>query len=204
MKIYSESVNILPPSKAEIMRYMRAGREISSELDEIVARAAQSVYKSISPRVCYIYLPLEINQSKIKAGDMCFESQSLAKRLYGCHKVCIFAATVGSEVDRIIRASSAVSSALGLAADASGTAAVEEVCDELCRRLEKEANEHGECTTSRFSAGYGDLSVEYQKDILNLLDTKKHIGVGLSLGGMMTPTKSVTAILGIKNKIYKS
>ena len=93
---------------------------------------------------------------------------------------------------------------MGLAADAAGTAAVEELCDELCRRLEKKSNDAGECTISRFSAGYGDLSIEYQKDIVNLLEPKKHIGVSLSMGGMMTPTKTVTAIVGIKNKIWQS
>lgn len=201
MKIYSESINIGSPSKSEVMRYMRAGKNTSGELDRIVDESIIKIYKSIAPRVCYIYLPLEIDGDYLKAGDISIKSQSLAKRLLGCHRVCIFAATVGTDVDRIIRASSSVSSTLGLAADASGTAAVEEVCDQFCRRLDIDVSKAGECTTSRFSVGYGDLSIEYQKDIISLLDTKKHIGVSLSLGGMMTPTKSVTAIVGIKNKI---
>ena len=201
MKIYSESISIDPPSKDEIMRYMRAGKDVNQELDSIIERATERVYNSITPRVCYIYLPLEIDGESLNLGEISFKSKSLASRLSGCHGVCIFAATVGTDVDRIIRASGAVSSVSGLAADAAGTAAVEEVCDEFCRMLEKEAGKRGECTTHRFSAGYGDLSIEYQKDIVNLLDIKKHIGVTLSVGGMMTPTKSVTAIVGIKNKI---
>lgn len=204
MKIYSESLNILAPSKCEVIRYMRAGKDIAGELDRIIDTSIDKVYKSITPRVCYVYLPLEIESENVILGKILFKSSSLAKRLEGCHRACVFAATVGTDVDRVIRASGAISSVLGLAADAAGTAAVEELCDELCRRLEEKSNDAGECTISRFSAGYGDLSIEYQKDIVNLLETKKHIGVSLSMGGMMTPTKTVTAIVGIKNKIWQS
>lgn len=204
MKIYSESINISAPSKCEVIRYMRAGKDVDRELDKIIDTSIDKVYSSITPRACYVYLPLEIDGENIYLGEISFKSISLAKRLCGCHRVCIFAATVGTDVDRAIRASGAISSVLGLAADAAGTAAVEELCDEFCRRIDIEAREQGECTTSRFSAGYGDLSVEYQKDIINLLQTKKHIGVSLSVGGMMTPTKTVTAIVGIKNKFLQS
>lgn len=204
MKIYSEFINILAPSKCEVLRYMRAGKDITGELDKIIYTSIDKVYSSITPRVCYIYLPLEIVGENVILGDMLFKSSSLSKRLAGCHKACVFAATVGTDVDRAIRASGAISSVFGLAADASGTAAVEELCDEFCRKLKEKSNEDGECTTSRFSAGYGDLSIEYQKDIINLLQTKKHIGVSLSVGGMMTPTKTVTAIVGIKNKFLQS
>ena len=198
MKIYSESINISVPDKREVMRYMRAGMDIADELNEIIDTSISKIYGGITPRVCYAYLPIEIDGEKVIMGEMTLESISIVKLLSGCHGVCVFAATVGTEVDRIIRASSAISSALGLAVDAAGSAAVEEVCDELCSVLEQMASERGESITRRFSAGYGDLSLEYQRDIINLLQTKKHIGVSLSDGGMMTPTKSVTAIVGIK------
>ena len=45
--------------------------------------------------------------------------------------------------------------------------------------------------------GYGDLSLNYQKDIIEFLQAKKNIGVSLTESLMMVPVKSVTAIIGI-------
>ena len=51
----------------------------------------------------------------------------------------------------------------------------------------------------RFSPGYGDFSILYQKDVLRMLDAPKKIGLTMTDGYMLTPTKSVTAIIGISN-----
>ena len=49
----------------------------------------------------------------------------------------------------------------------------------------------------RFSAGYGDLDVSFQKEIFGVLDCHKKIGLTLNDSMLMSPTKSVTAIVGI-------
>ena len=56
----------------------------------------------------------------------------------------------------------------------------------------------------RFSPGYGDLDISYQKDFIRLLDTPKKIGLSLTNGGMLAPTKSVTAIIGITNTDFRA
>ena len=49
----------------------------------------------------------------------------------------------------------------------------------------------------RFSPGYGDLSLELQRDIFRLLDCQRQIGVTLGDSLLMSPSKSVTAIIGV-------
>lgn len=203
MRIENVSLKINHPDISEVKRYMRAGKDESQNLDLLVREQIEKVHLAGTPRACYVKLPIEICSDAVKIGNLEVKSQSLAKRLYGCHFAYVFAATVGSEVDRLIRAGSVRSSLLGLAADASGSAAVEEACDELCRMLSASEKAAGCLTVSRFSCGYGDLSIEYQKDILDMLDAKKNIGVTLTLGGMMTPTKTVTAIVGVKREDSK-
>ena len=44
---------------------------------------------------------------------------------------------------------------------------------------------------------YGDLPLEMQKDIFNVLDCSKRIGLTLNESLLMSPSKSVTAIIGI-------
>ena len=49
----------------------------------------------------------------------------------------------------------------------------------------------------RFSCGYGDLPLSLQREIFPALQVTKNIGVTLTDGDLMMPTKSVTAIVGI-------
>ena len=198
MRIETVGLRLNPLDVSEVKRYMRAGGDDSSQLDATVSEQIERVCAYSVPRACYTRLPLTLFDNTVKLGGLEMQSKSLSKRLDGCEFAYVFAATVGSEVDRIIRASSVKSALLGLAADASGSAAIEETCDSLCDMLSRVEGANGYLTLTRFSCGYGDLSIEYQKSILDMLDARKNIGVTLTLGGMMTPTKTVTAIVGVK------
>ena len=77
---------------------------------------------------------------------------------------------------------------------AIGSERVESLCDELCRELEGEWG----TVRPRFSPGYGDLPLSLQKEIFALLDCGRSIGVALGENLLMSPSKSVTAIVGVK------
>ena len=64
----------------------------------------------------------------------------------------------------------------------------------FCRDAEREYGK----VTRRFSPGYGDLSLDLQKTVFELLNPEKHIGITLTDGMLMTPMKSVSAFIGIK------
>ena len=49
----------------------------------------------------------------------------------------------------------------------------------------------------RFSPGYGDFSIEHQYYITRMIDSAKTIGLTITDSLMMTPTKSVTAVIGL-------
>ena len=55
----------------------------------------------------------------------------------------------------------------------------------------------------RFSPGYGDLSLEMQRDIFRVLDCPRKIGLTLNESLLMSPSKSVTAIIGISGEEYQ-
>ena len=75
-----------------------------------------------------------------------------------------------------------------------GAAAAEQWCDEVNARI---AAKYGR-TRPRFSCGYGDLPLSLQREIFPALDVTRYIGVTLTDGDLMIPSKSVTAIVGIK------
>ena len=57
----------------------------------------------------------------------------------------------------------------------------------------------GKTLAARFSPGYGDLPLEFQREIFRALDVPRRIGVSLGSSCLMSPSKSVTAIVGIKS-----
>ena len=53
-------------------------------------------------------------------------------------------------------------------------------------------------TRPRFSPGYGDVPLDAQRDIFSALDISKNLSVYLNDSLLMSPSKSVTAFVGIK------
>lgn len=83
----------------------------------------------------------------------------------------------------------------GLLLDAAGTTAVEAAADQVCQMIAQHANKLGCQTTFRFSPGYGDWNVTIQPVILDLSDAQE-INVSATLSAMLTPRKSITAVIG--------
>lgn len=179
---------LMPVKEREVLRYAGGGRDTSA------LKLIEEVNKYPSSAVCYATVDLCIEGDVCRLGSLELCSSNLAKCLSGCCKAVIFCATVGFEYDRLIAASSKLSPAMALMISALGSERAEALCDAFCASLETELASK---LTPRFSPGYGDLSLDVQKDIFALLEPTKRIGVGLSEHMIMTPTKSVTAIVGI-------
>ena len=185
-----------PFCESEALRYARAG-ELTPEIKECLEVNYERLAPAVDARVCYTVLPVSIRGSHIDFGAFSVESADLAKNLGGCEKAVLFAATVGHGVDRVIRRYGTVSASDGVMLQAIGAERVEKVCDEFNEEIRKSFAEEGCFLRPRFSAGYGDLSIETQSDILRTLDASRKIGITLNSGYIMSPSKSVTAFIGI-------
>lgn len=188
-KFYSEP----PICEKEILRYAgckKATPEINALLKECIELAEHnSAYK-----VCYCELPCDIKNNTVDLGVLSLKSDNLAINLSGCKKVILFAATIGIGIDRLISRYNAVSPAKAVILQAYGTERIEALCDAFCEDIKKEYK----CGIKpRFSPGYGDLDINCQKDIFSLLDCERKIGLTLNSSLLMSPTKSVTAFVGL-------
>ena len=105
----------------------------------------------------------------------------------------LFAATIGLAYDRHIARISGLSRADGWLVHALGTERVESLCD----AFEYYLKEEGYHLTRRFSPGYGDVPLELQRDVFRALDCPRQIGLTLTDSLLMSPSKSVTAIIGL-------
>ena len=120
------------------------------------------------------------------------ESKGLASVIAGSSEVIVFAATVGIDFDRVIGRFKRTSPSKALILQALGAERVEALCDLFCSEFEGR--------TTRYSPGYGDMPLESQRDVFELLKPESKIGISLSDESLlMTPSKSVTAIFGIKD-----
>ena len=83
--------------------------------------------------------------------------------------------------------------------DSLASAAIEQVCDEAEKRILKDFPEYEH--TWRFGLGYDDFPLEGQKEFLEILDAPKRIGVCVNESMMLTPTKSVTCVIGLGHNL---
>ena len=144
---------------------------------------------------CYAITPCAVNADIADFTAFKVKSKDLAKNLRGAGRALIFACTVGIGIDRLIKKYSEISPARSLVFQALGAERVETYIEKFLKDIKRE---HGVALYSRFSPGYGDLSLKTQKDIFAFLNPQKAVGLTLNDSLLMSPSKSVTAIAGVK------
>ena len=186
-----------PPVDIRAMLAFAGVRKDSPEVSQLLTETLEEVQGALSYAVCFCELPLTIAEGTVMFGDTCVDSHDLAVALRGCERVVLFAATVGHTIDRLIARYGKVAPSRALLLQAIGAERVEALCNRFCDELAKEARARGLATRPRFSPGYGDLSLELQRELFRILDCPRRIGLSLNQSLLMSPTKSVTALVGL-------
>lgn len=181
---------------SETLRYLGYGKTAAPDdgVRELLRECETEILSAQDLRACYSVFDISAEGEKLDLGFASVESHSLFLNLAGCKKIVLFACTAGVGIDRLIARYSRVSPAKAAVMQAAGAALVEDWCEELCALFKREYGD----TKPRFSCGYGDLPLTLQRDIFAALSVEKYLGITLSDDCFMTPTKSVTAIVGIR------
>lgn len=185
----------------EAVRYLGYGRnavddrtlaEIESSFQELeMAAGAKSIYRIFE---------LKMTEPEIlEIGNMKIKSKNLAKNMRGCEQAVMFGATLGTGVDLLMKRYSVTDMAKAVILQACAAAMLEEYCDALQESIAEELEKEELYLRPRFSPGYGDFSIRHQEDILKMLDSAKRIGLAMTDSYMLTPVKSVTAVIGVSN-----
>ncbi len=187
--------------RAETLRYMRMGAARPD--DVLTARLARVEHAVLAAARPVAYWRLEkvafgAMPDDVRIGPLAVRSHALAHVVRGCPHAFLFCATLGAAVDALLRRYSQTSGADALMAQAAATAALESYCDDDCTtRLLAEPAVTGERLRMRFSPGYGDLALETQRPLLQILDSARRAGILLTDTLLMMPSKSVSAIIGV-------
>lgn len=181
----------LPLSMQEVRRYAQLKDSASqARLNDLLPEALAQV----QGRVCYDLFPVKmLGGGRINLGFSVVSSHSLCHLLRHASQCVVFAATIGLAYDRHMARISKCSAADGWLLHALGTERVESLCDAFEQHLKAE----GFFLTRRFSPGYGDVPLTLQRDLFCALDCPRQIGLTLNDSLLMSPSKSVTAIIGL-------
>lgn len=176
----------------EILRY--AGmRKPNRETKELLNSCINEVSGKLTYKVCYEKFDIQESECGVIFQFSELVSKDLKKNLSGCKSAIIFVATIGVEIDRLIAKYAVVSPSRALMFQAIGAERIESLCNVFNAFIKEK--EKG--TRPRFSPGYGDFSLDFQKEIFSVLDCYRKIGVSLNNSLLMSPSKSVSAIIGI-------
>lgn len=190
----------------EIARYLGYRKSISPDVpvQNLIEECAREMYKVLMPKGVYDCFELVVSKGtasfepKIIFSDVTIESESLFRNLDGCSRISLMAATIGPQVDAMIRRYEKIDSVKAAVLQSTGAMFVEKVVDYINQLVVNEQMEEGLVCRPRFSPGYGDVSLTVQKDFFRLLPCSK-IGLTLMDTLIMAPEKSVTAFIGSTN-----
>ena len=182
-------------NRREVLRYAKAQGSSDKATLDCMERAISEITPVIAPRLCFLRAPLELRPPDVAFGGLEIRSHDLCKALNGCTEAIAFAGTIGLDVDRAIAKYSRLSPVMALFCQAIGAERIEALCDAFCDEVRSQNPQM--LLKPRFSPGFGDLALDLQKTLTQTLDTTRQIGMSLNGSLLMSPSKSVTAIMGL-------
>lgn len=187
--------------KAEVLRYLGYRRQaLSPELDALIDGCLADCRSHAKPKWVWRSFDPEITGAGVRlAGTpLLLEGKDIRRHVEGSRKIAVMAATLGVEVDSLIRRWEVRDMTRAVILDACATQLIEEACDRAQAELAAAgAEQEGLAAGSRFSPGYGDLPLELQPRVLEVLAAGKRIGLTCTPHLILLPRKSVTAFVGL-------
>ncbi len=180
--------------RREALGYLGCRDGAAAELLPALDRCEALLLETARPRAVWRLFDL-LPDGALVGTDFHPAGEDIRSHLAGCGQVILLAATLGAEVDALLRRTQVEDMALAVTLDACAGAAIENVCDNLCADLDEAFAP--KYLTDRFSPGYGDMPLAQQEELCRVLDVTRRIGASLTPGGLMTPQKTVTALVGV-------
>lgn len=196
-QVMTKNFEAPPVNPSEIFRYAFCGKNPAEDVRILAMASVEEALPVCSYKVCYVRMPIIREEGALDLGFGKIRSEGLYSNLEGCNEAVIFAATIGIGMDRLISKYGRISPSKSVMMQAIGAERIEALCDAFNMEIEAAACSEGKGTVFRYSPGYRDFSLTYQRGIFDLLKCNTAIGLSLNDSMLMSPSKSVTAIIGI-------
>ncbi|MGK0467726.1 vitamin B12 dependent-methionine synthase activation domain-containing protein [Clostridium sp.] len=174
-------------------------QEIDRNIIDLIEECSQEVISICKERVVYEVFDIQRNDEQVflLGSTLVLKDTDIINHLSSSKRCLIMAATLGIEVDSKIAYYSKFNITKGLIMDACATTAIESLCDEVQGAIKESALVDNLHITNRYSPGYGSFLIENQRNILNILNAYKKIGLSVTESSIMLPRESVTALIGL-------
>lgn len=156
----------------------------------------EAVMRASAPRWNYARFALRPG-CVLEGPGLVLPGADIEKHLEGCHAVYLLALTLGTGIERDIRAAEATDMQKAVVLDIGASVLIEQYADAADAVLRAEAKKRGEFITGRFSPGYGDFPISLQPDFIRLTDAARSIGLSANESFILLPRKSITAVIGV-------
>ena len=197
----SRSITIKQVDFNEALRYLGYGGHVpDNKTKELLLLCGRQLIEAAEGK--FVYKVFELENGQIPNSLFRLEGKAIAKHLKNCTKAVFMCATLSANVDALIRKKQIVSMAEAAITDSLASAMIEQVCDKAEETILKDFAQYEH--TWRFGLGYDDFPMASQKQFLEILDAPKRLGVCVNESMMLTPTKSVTCVIGLGHDLERS
>ncbi|MBE5778726.1 MAG: hypothetical protein E7331_05250 [Clostridiales bacterium] len=174
--------------------------EDREKLMPVILEAEPHVLRAANPRHILLKAPVRVEEGQFFLAELDpLPSCDLCRLFEGADQAVAVAITLGADMDSCIRRQLLVNPGLGAAIGALASAYVDDLLDQLMAEEEKRWQEEGLSLSPRFSPGYGDVPLSWQKPFTALLHTER-IGIRLTQQCLMIPEKSITALTAVRKR----
>ncbi len=184
-----------------LLGYKRDKTKVSSSFAEKIDFILKETQEKALANAVYIVRKIskmEEDTILFKNTDLKIKSRDIVKLLSDSFAAIFFGVTIGWFIDNKIKElkeRGVFNEALIY--DAVGSEAVEGAANSINSFFDIEARQNRYSLTRRFSPGYGDLHISFQKELFKELSLEK-IGVSITDTNLLLPQKTITAIIGVE------
>lgn len=185
--------------KNEVYRYLSMPpNSADSAFEKTIDKCAEELFSILRPRHVYKIFDVDTTQEEtVLSCGLTLQGKDIRSHLNGAQKVFMFAMTLGIEADLAIKRLARGEMTKALIYESLCTEIIEKYCDKITIEMKEKEGFTNLENNYRFGAGYGDLPLSHQPDILNALDAQRKIGITCNENFIMIPRKSITAIFGV-------
>lgn len=182
-----------------VKKYLNYSQE-ASVFDDYILEVYKEVQEISKPKkLCdFSNISRESGYYKLDKLGIMLKSQSINDLFVDCSQIATLVVTLGMEIDKKIAFYAKTDMTRSMVFDAVSSVYVESVLDEFEEEVASKMPDM--YRTMRFSAGYGDLDISLQKQLIEAVGADKYLGINVNSNYLMTPLKSITAFVGFSHK----
>jgi hypothetical protein len=139
-----------------------------------------------------------LDKTAIHGDGLCLETVNwtrLAARMSGIRELCCFAVTLGKAVDERIKQQGKTAMLQAMMLDSAASVLADLYADQVHQHINRHYRQQGLQSSFRFSPGYCDWPMKAGQAALVPFLEPASIGISASDTGLMTPRKSITAVV---------